>query len=51
MICNECRGTGLKDQNNICPACKGFGVIEGVEEAPEAVVEAPVKEIKKAKKK
>lgn len=48
MICNECQGTGLKDQNTICQVCKGFGVIEGVE--PEAVVEAPVK-IKKAKKK
>lgn len=28
MKCIECQGTGLKDQNNVCVICEGFGFIE-----------------------
>lgn len=61
MKCIECQGTGLKDQNNICPVCEGFGGIEAEQlgeslgtpdiEATEDVAQPKVKKVVKKLKK
>ncbi len=27
VVCDECKGKGLKDSENLCPVCNGSGVI------------------------
>lgn len=41
--CYTCKGTGLKDENNVCPECNGFGTLPEAEVIvePETAVEAP----------
>lgn len=49
MKCTDCQGTGLENQNKICPNCKGFGKV-GNEEDERAIPEVKkVEKIKKAK--
>lgn len=55
MKCIECAGSGLKDQNNVCPICEGFGSIQSHQlgepnEVSEAV-EAEVNKVEKPKRK
>jgi len=41
-ICLTCEGTGLKDDNNLCPVCHGLG-IEPTEE--QTIETAPKEEV------
>lgn len=55
MKCIQCDGSGLKDQNNVCPVCEGFGGIQSSQlgEANEVseAVEKEVNEVVKPKRK
>jgi len=31
MKCTDCQGTGLENENKLCPNCNGFGVIGEIE--------------------
>ena len=51
MKCITCDGTGLYDDNRVCPVCKGFGIFvdaEPIEESTE--VKAEVKKVVKKSK-